>query len=86
MQEGKQIGKLSFKTEDGFWNAYYVEKDRDPVFLGGLSVTLTDDNHRRAMQFSAIVEDLFADMVRKKFGVLIGFDKPIVVSIEGPKS
>lgn len=85
MEPRTAIGKLQFKTEDGFWNAYYAEKEREPVFLGGISTSLTDDNNRRQMQFAAIMQDLFADMVMKKYGILIGFDEPINISYSGGK-
>lgn len=74
----KAIGKLQFRIEENFWNAYYAENNREPVFLGSIATALTDDNKRRQMQFISLMEDLFCDIILKKFGLVVEFDNPTV--------
>jgi hypothetical protein len=79
VKEGDEIGKLQFRVEDGFWNAYYTEENREPVFLGGVSDILTKDNKRRQDQFISLMQDLFTDMIQKKFGIAIGYEAPYIM-------
>lgn len=79
VKPGEQIGKLSMRHEGAFWNAYYAEKDKEPVFLGGVAVLFTESSRRRQRQFMELMQDCLADLVRAKYGVVIEFDQPQVL-------
>jgi hypothetical protein len=79
LKSGEELGRLKFRTEGEFQNVYYEEKDVEPVFLGGVALILLDDAGRRQQQFLSWIQDCFADLVKRKHGVIVDFDTQIVL-------
>lgn len=75
-----QIGTLKFRRENSFWNAYYEEKDSLPIFFGGIALILIDVNARRREQYIALMLDCFEELIRRKYGITVDYDKARVVS------
>ncbi len=77
MKQGDKIGKLKMRREGAFWNAYYEEDGKENVFIGGIATVFTDVSQRRRNQFTEVIQDCFADLVREKFGIVIEFGEPL---------
>lgn len=67
------------RLEGAFWNAYYVEKDAEPVFLGGVATLFSDRSRRRQTQFMEFMQDCLAEILRVKYGVVVEYDQPLEV-------
>ena len=66
----QQIGRLAFRIEGDYWNAYYAMSDTmdGAVQLGSIRMAAVSYNPRRKQAFMDIMRDIVADILEEKIG------------------
>lgn len=67
----QNIGRLAFREEGKWWNAYYADVGTmaNALRLGSIRMTLVLGNPTRKDEFIALMREAWADVAEQKFGV-----------------
>lgn len=68
---GPKIGKIAFRVEGAFWNAYYdlQTPGADPVLLGSIAMQAVRDKPERKAQFMSLMREVVGDIIEGVVGV-----------------
>ncbi len=67
----KNIGRLAFRHEGDYWNAYYAVADsmNDAVPLAGIRFAIVHDYPARKAEFMNLMREVVGDLIEKQCGV-----------------
>lgn len=71
-----ELGRLAFRVEGNFWNAYWAEKQNsmeNAVLLGSIRMVHVQRLDRKN-QFMELMRDVFSDLVEEKMGARPSWD------------
>ncbi len=73
------FGRLAFRVEGAFWNAYSAPQQRsmaDAVLLGSIRMNAVEHSKARKHAFMALMQAVFAGAVKDVTGNAVSFDAP----------
>lgn len=74
-----EIGRLAFRVEGDFWNAYWAPQQRSmagAIMLGSIRMNAVEHSLARKHAFMALMQHVFADAVKDSTGARVRFGAP----------
>ena len=70
------IGRLAFRVEGTFWNAYYAKASTmdDAILLGSIRLSIVTSSDERRQAFIDVIQDGMADELRDIAGSDLDWD------------
>lgn len=72
----QEIGRLAFRQEGKWWNAYYALPNTmaDALHLGSIAMPAVTNNPERKRAFMDLMRDVVADIIQDSTGVRPGWN------------
>lgn len=74
-----QIGRVAFRHEGEYWNAYYAMNDTmdGALHLGSIRMAVIENSETAKSHFMQAMREVVADIIEKQTGVRPSWKKPI---------